>query len=261
MKSWVRRTACAACFLVSAMVAGGGASDAFAGLFYYDLFNHPGGAAAPPQYGLRLDNLYNPTPGHDIFSFDFESNGAGMKLIYDDGGTAGNTARGDDKVRIRGLVYGGLDTGGSYGNANYRGLWEVDFTYGYEIDRVGTNGDNLKIGRENPLNQGTIKPLFDVGGAGIANDAILLQDEDGGFDYSFRFDRSGHGLAGTPLAGQPGLLTGWGWLNHHGGPHEYSSDWLFVGREAANPVPEPETVALMAMGLLGLSFGFLRRNG
>ena len=41
-------------------------------------------AAAAPFYGLRLDELFDATKGHDIFTFDFEADGASIFLTYDD---------------------------------------------------------------------------------------------------------------------------------------------------------------------------------
>ena len=46
------------------------------------LGNHPDGNAAPPHYGLRIDNLFG---GVDPFTFDFECVGCDVKLVYDEG--------------------------------------------------------------------------------------------------------------------------------------------------------------------------------
>jgi hypothetical protein len=46
----------------------------------YVLGNHPDGNAAPPHYGLRIDNLFG---GVDPFTFDFECVGCDVKLVYD----------------------------------------------------------------------------------------------------------------------------------------------------------------------------------
>jgi len=45
----------------------------------YVLRNHPDNDLVPPQYGLRLDELFDLNPGQlDVFSFDFEAPGALM---------------------------------------------------------------------------------------------------------------------------------------------------------------------------------------
>jgi hypothetical protein len=83
----------------------------------YRLSNHPDGAAANPTYGMRLDELFNVTGGHDVFTFDFEAPGSAMYLDYD--GTS---------IHIYGTAFGGRDIGSSYDPAHSSAV-EIDFYY------------------------------------------------------------------------------------------------------------------------------------
>ena len=50
----------------------------------YRLGNHPDKAEDPPEYGMRLDELFDFNPGeHDVVTFDFEADGAEMFLDFD----------------------------------------------------------------------------------------------------------------------------------------------------------------------------------
>ncbi len=238
------------------------ASPALAAEFRYTLGDHPDGNEAPPLYGLRLDELFDVTKDHDVFTFSFEQGGAGVELVYDDGGTPGDGELDDDRVMISGTVFGGLVEGGAW-VPGYSGLWGLKFAYTTNFVSAGAEGSNISIGAESALNEGAIAPLFDVGVKPDASlglrvrrlgggDSIPLTDEDGGHDYSFRFDNQrNHRLEGTGLSG-PEVFAGDGWLNHSGEPHVYASDWIFTGRRQA-VVPEPASVALVTVGLLGLA--------
>ena len=212
------------------------AGSAFASTFVYSLSNHPDGNQRPPQYGLRLDELFDlNSTVHDVFTFDFDNAASSMQLVYDD--VAGT-------INISGTAFGGLDQGSDY-DPSASGLWDIDFTFRTNI--VAVPG-NLTVTAENAANNGTITPQFAIGG-NAANTPIALVDEDGGKGFSFQFDNGDHRLGGTSLAGDPNIFVGWGWLNHSGMPHVAASDWLFVGRE----VPEPGTVILFGSALLGAS--------
>jgi len=231
------------------------AGPAGATSFTYQLANHPDGAEAPPLYGLRLDELFDVTAGHDVFSFDFEHASADMTLVYDDGDTPGDGALGDDTVHIFGTVYGGLDTGGAYGDPTYAGLWDVDFTYTTNFTSAGASGSDIEVSPDAPGNNGTITPGFAVGGdAGTLGVAIALLDEDGSQGFSFRFNNTDdHRLGGHGLSG-PETFVGWGWLSYEDG-HVSDSDWLFTG----TVIPEPGSGLLVAAGLAGLAARQRRR--
>ena len=233
-------------FIAAAMLVAILPSSASATNFTYNLANHPDGDAAEPGYGLRLDELFNVSSAHDIFTFDFNHAGSMMQLVYSDGDSVGDYS--DDTVRIYGTVFGGLDQGSAF-DPNASGFWDVDFLYQAEIVSSGGDGSDIEVAPDSPDNQGTITPLFDIFGHSNG-DAIALVDENGSNSYSFRFNGDGHRLDGTGF--DPSLfLVGWGWLNHSGNDHVYASDWLFVGQAAE--VPEPTTLLLFGAGLLGLA--------
>ena len=67
----------------------------------YALRNHPDNHLTPPEYGMRLDELFDVNPATlDVFSFDFEADGAAMFLEYD-----------GSSIHIFGTAFGGLDIG------------------------------------------------------------------------------------------------------------------------------------------------------
>lgn len=209
----------------------------------YMLFNHPDGNARPPKYGLRLDELFDITSNHDVFTFDFEHASSRMRLLYDDADTPSDLT--DDTVRITGTVFGGLDRGSDY-HPDYSGVWEVDFVYRRNIVSGGTQ---IEVGPDSPDNTGFIRSTFGMGN----NDPIALWDEAGSHDFSFKFNNTdNHRLGGHGISG-PEWFVGWGWLNH-GDPnqHVYSSDWLFTGKV----VPEPGTIAALGVALCAM---FARR--
>ncbi|MBX3379905.1 MAG: hypothetical protein KF805_07405 [Phycisphaeraceae bacterium] len=191
----------------------------------YQLRNHPDGSAAPPSYGLRLDELYNATANHDIFTFDFNHALSNMKMMI----TAST-------IHIYGQVYGGRDTGSGYAADVYAGLYSVDFTYSVGVGPK-PGDDDWWVAYPNPMmqNSGTIKTTL--------GDTINLVDKQQG-DYYFRLGDEDNDAGHRGFAG----ISGWGWLNHgpSGSPHVDSSDWLFT----AQLIPSPGSLALA--GLAGL---------
>lgn len=212
---------------VVALCAPGAASGAVLATGSYYLANHPDGNARPPLYGLRLDELYNATSGHDIFTFDFEHPSSVMIMDF--------TAT---TIRIHGVTWGGRDTGTGYAADAYQGLYTVDMLYNVGV--MGVPGDDdVWVNGPNHANTGFI--LTPLG------DTIPLWDERGGFGYSLRIgdenDDAGHrGFEG---------VSGWGWLNH-GSPdhHVAASDFLFT---VGAPVPAPGAAGLLAAGALILT--------
>lgn len=203
----------------------------------YVLGNHPDGGAADPLYGLRLDGLLTGNPvgsPHEIYTFDFEAAGAYMQMLWD--GTA-NT------IRIWGDAYGGQDSGSAYvtGTTDW---WEIDFLY---TNVMGCYGDAVCSNTGSGSLVSSLFGSFDLTPVGAATHG-----------YTFRVDEDHRGVSD---------LSGWGWMNHcpsdsnttstsvaSCSSHIYSSDWLFT----AHSVPEPGTLSLFGLGLLGL--GLARRR-
>ena len=174
----------------------------------YLLKNHPDGNAAPPQFGLRLDELFDLHPGEeDIFTFDFEAEDSEMYLTYI-----------GDQIVIQGKAYGGLVENGAY-VPEWSSVVEIYFEYNLVEGVPGD--DDLMVPPPQFQNSGWIKWLE-------TGEVIGLWDTAGSHPFSFRFgdmdDELGH-------RGYDGI-SGYGWLNH-GVPdfHHYSSDWLFVATD------------------------------
>lgn len=224
---------CAIAMMIG-LVAGATASEAASILpGVYRLSNHPDGAALPPPYGLRLDELKNVTGGHDIFTFDFEHADSNMRLSYD-----------GSSIHIFGTAYGGRDVGAAY-DANHVGLWNIDFTYAAP-SVVGVPGDDdLYVPHGyNHTNEGTVTMISGAWGGDPLPSAIDLIDQSDG-SFTFRLGDENNDLGHR---GYPGI-SGWGWMNHSGQPHVYSSDWLFT----AQAVPEPSSLLLLGTGVGALA--------
>jgi|GEM_PF-4891332 len=180
------------------------------GVTRYRLANHPDGDHQPPPYGMRLDELFDVTPGHDVFSFDFEHPASAMWMDL-----------APDEIHIFGRAYGGLDIGAGYDPA-YQGVAQIDLWYTMGVGLVPVDDDSI-VDTANNVNAGSIRVSFGP----TPGAAIPLVDERGNYGYSFRFgdedDDNGHrGFAG---------LSGWGWVNHSGLPHVAAGDWLFTAVE------------------------------
>ncbi len=220
--------------IAAALLAGGlAASSASAysistGFYYLD--NHPAGAEAEPYYGLRLDGLLS-GDDEDIYTFDFENNGAAMFMDYD-GAT----------IHIYGQAWGGLDDGDGYVSPT---MWEIDFTY--DVSEVTATGEVLAGVGGDKTNTGYIRRIADNAMWGLTDVGS------GAYGYTFALDHWHRGFPG---------ISGFGWVNHYpfgtdpaDSVHMYYSDWLFTAR-----LPEPGTLALLGMGLIGMAMGRRRRH-
>jgi hypothetical protein len=203
----------------------------------YQLHDHPDGTEVPPAYGLRLDELFNATADHDVFTFDFDNALSNMRMDY-----TGTT------IHIYGVAFGGRDIGNAYANDAYRGVYTINFTYNFGVGIV-PGDDDVYVNPGTHYNFGTI----------TSPGGTTVNLRDGHYDASagqldFRFGNEDNDLGHRGFNG----LSGWGWLFHQvGGPtgtyvNDTSDDWLFT----ATLIPAPGTAALLGLG--GLIAG--RRN-
>lgn len=214
----------------------------------YRLGNHPDGSARPPLYGLRLDGLDG---SNRDYTFDFEDdandsadNGAGMFMQVNlDMNNMANSS-----IRIYGQVYGGRNAGSGYDSVGV-GLWQIDFTYGANL-QVGGNGRIFVSPQASADNNGFIKPLF--------SDSLFDGSSIGLWDYitggqgeTFILNTGHRGYAG---------ISGWGWLSHGTeGNHVDASDWLFTVNQ--NRIPVVPVPGAGLLGVIGLSLvGYLKRQ-
>lgn len=194
----------------------------------YQLHNHPDGNQDPPPYGLRLDELYDATANHDVFTFDFDHPASNVIMNFAPG-----------LITISGQAWGGRDVGNVYANDVYLGLYTVNFTYALGIAPVPGDDDWQVVPGADYTNTGFIStPLSDV---------ISLGDKRDGTGMSFRLGDEDDDLGHRGFAG----ISGWGWLTHafESRPHVTSTDWIFT----AEFIPSPGTGATALLGLVGLA--------
>lgn len=216
-----------------ALVAFGGLSAAaLAGPItggLYRLHNHPDGDADPPPYGMRLDELYNETSGHDIYTFDFDHASSNMVLNYDST---------NQIITISGVAWGGRDIGGSYANDQYLGFYTIAFTYNVGVGPV-PGDDDIWVTSASGSNSGTIQTP-------LGHTKNLRDVAADGFTFRFGDENNNQGHRG--FAG----ISGWGWMDIDG-HHQDAQDWLFT----AERIPEPSSVLLALLGVVGV----VRRRG
>lgn len=219
MRSMFSRAALSAAGLI--VLASGASATLAPGM--YQLFNHPDGNQNPPPYGLRLDELYNATSDHDVFTFDFNHPTSNVRLTY-----TGST------ITITGNARGGRDAGSVYANDAYLGNYTFNFVYNIGVGLAPGDDDIRVVPPTAGANTGWIMtPL---------GDTIALRDESDG-NYTFRLGDEDNDLGHRGFAG----ISGWGWLTH--GPasasHVYDSDWLFT---VGPLVPAPGAAGVLALG-------------
>jgi hypothetical protein len=157
-------------------------------------------SGAPPAYGLRVDELYDLTSGLDIFTFDF---GHAQSKMWAD--LCGCT------LHIFGQAYGGLDTGTTYGNPTYAGVYKIDITYPLNCCTGNTITSNSSTGTV----CGTITPTF---GANQAAKQICNQKNSSGI--SFKFNKETCGCTNG--------RTGFGDLKYTGSCNNVNRFWDFI---------------------------------
>ena len=196
----------------------------------YRLHDHDDGSAAPPFYGLRLDELIDVSDDHDIFTFSFDHPDADMRLTLG----APLTPAAAFSIRIQGTAFGGLIEHHDY-VAGMSGLAEIDFLYQMAVPVAGDPNDLIVLAATG-TNSGTILFLGDT--------IPLIDKAHSSEGFTFRLGDESANNGHRHFDG----ISGWGWLNHGGLPHVSASDWLFTLE-----VPAPGTAALLsiAMGLFG----------
>jgi hypothetical protein len=206
----------------------------------YELHNHPDGVLRPPLYGLRLDELFDITPGNnnDDYTFDFDHASSNMSMFF-----TGST------IHIYGQSWGGRDVGSAYANDIYRGIYQIDFTYNIGVTPVPLDDDIYVELPPYLYNTGTITAPASAGGVVIPlHDGHYTVD---GPDLDFRLGDESNNQGHRGFNG----ISGWGWLFHgpENAPYYESSDWLFT----AVPVPAPASVGVLC--LAGVLAGRRRR--
>lgn len=208
------------------------AIPAGATVLMFSCHNHPNGDAAPPTYGLRIDDLI----GTGIFTFSFDysdiTGSTGVILAYDD--VAGT-------IHIYGRAYGGKDVGGSW-DAVLKGWINIDFWY---VDNVATNvnscaggaGNDVYVTDQSINNGGT----FSLDGWG--GDAVFAFT-DKKADCSFYFDNDSDSKNNGAIAGDPGIWSAAGWLMPQGGS---ARDWLFTAEMMTVPTENSTWGAVKAL--------------
>lgn len=199
----------------------------------YRLHNHPDANARPPQYGARFDELFNATSGHDVFTLDFDNLDSQVFMTV-----------GASTVRIFGQAFGGRDVGSDYANDQYRGIYQIDFTYSIGLAQVPGDDDLWVASPTDHVNFGTITPPA-AANAGQIPINLTDQKADG---YSFRLGDEDNDAGHRGFDG----ISGWGWMsyvNNGQSSHVDSTDWIFI---ATPNIPSAGSGVLMALGGLSL---------
>ena len=184
------------------------------------LRDHPDGNAAPPTYGLRLDELIPVTPSHDVFTFSFDHPLALMQMVLTEVGA------GEVSIHIWGTAFGGRIVNNEY-DPLLSGVAKIDFTYTLAHEAAGD--DDLIVTTPNFRNFGSI--IFN-------GSTIDLFDRANSEGFTFRLGNEDNDLGHRGFDG----ISGGGWVDHGlTGPLALNSDWLFT------VVPAPGTAVVMAI--------------
>ena len=204
------------------------------------LSDHPDGNRNPPPYGVRFDNIFTQlglTGG--VTSFSMDHFGAVILTVTDDTANLGVIT-----LNINGKVYGGVDTGSTYGFGE--GAYMLDFTY---TTNVVASGTGWRVDPQSTSNSGTLTAL--AANAGVPSGSVFsFRDkskiQNNTLVESFLVLQDEHRLAGHPQAGQ-GYWVGRGWLKDSFGTSG-THDFLFI----AKVIPLPGAAAMAGTGILVL---------
>ncbi|MEM9082645.1 MAG: hypothetical protein AAGB34_03535 [Planctomycetota bacterium] len=171
--------------------------------------NHPDGNAAPPFYGLRLDNIL----GSGTATFDIVD---GTLTVEDNGG--------DLSINIVTRVFGGtLDSSGGYIDGAFYDI-EYAYTQGIEATDKGWKVTGMHDGNSGLMSE--------VGGDTV----IELGSKPNGSGLAFSIQANGHRLDNDTTT-----WVGYGWLLPVAGG---AQDWLFTATDSN--IPTPGSTALLA---------------
>ncbi len=219
--------------LVRAAIAAGALATGMSAMAdtQFVLSDHPDGNAALPTYGLRQDNIFASLGGAGLTTFSFDVHNDVVMTVTESGG--------DLKINIAGTIYGGVDTGMSYGFGE--GSYDLDFTFNFNVMEMGTG---YVVSPSNVGNSGVITSL--------GNADVALGTEFEFFDFSgnsFLFKQDEHRLGGEDEAGQ-GFWIGRGWTTFEsdGRGSSGTQDWLFLGRI----IPTPTAIGFGMASMIGL---------
>ena len=211
------------------------AATASATSTFFSLSDHPDGNANPPAYGMRFDGLFDGEMGAagGVTTFSFNTFGNTVLEVVDNGGSL--------TINITGTLYGGEDTGSSYGFGEGSYALDMSYTVG-----VAMSGTGYEVTAANAANSGTLTALS----GDVAGTVYSIADFS---SPSFRFLQDDHRLGGHAEAGQ-GFWVGRGWLQGDDG-RGTTRDFLFLGEKLPGPpfvpMPAPAALGLAGLGLLG----------
>jgi len=225
-------------------------------LFSSLLGDHPDSSAAPPPYGIRLDNLFtggseenghgsfaktDPVTGEQIgalggtTTFSFEEMGASVRIQVLDTTSDGEA----DTIKIFGTVYGGEDSTSSETPDFGAGLYNLSFTFSKGVETL-SNGFQAESWIANEGTLATDGVNDDLGGAFSWD--LYQQTKDGAAPFKFADD--GHRLPGSDG------YVGRGWLTFNGDGTNFAGtqDFLFI----TIPLPGSAGLAFAGLGLVAL---------